>query len=319
MAMWLLLAAGRRRLLATPGPWLGVLAACAAFSPVVVHNVRQPLETFQEVGASANLVTRPGVGQWLATAPRAAAQLGRSFVGGWDVAGVPAGGPGPWLTLAAVLAVVGFVVLAARWHTPETPGRRLPLVAVVASATILPLVNGNWEGFLEARYLGFLAPLAAAAAGAVVSEVVHRPGWRRSVAAAAAGFLVVVPAVAVPRDIRAAEAAGRDNRALFAVVAAAREAAGAGSAVWLASDLKELPWQGRGDPRRATAYYLTLSHVPFDVAPTDKLRYFVDQGTPIVFVASADLAAHLARAGRVTPVALSRVAGFPEWGLYRSP
>lgn len=317
LAVWFLLDRERRRTMTGPGPYLAVLAAVAAYAPVIVYNLRTGFDTLDQARGSGNLVHDPGAWGWVAGVGAAMMQFGRAVVGGFDVAGAPAGAG---VALAAVVALV-FGVLVAGGASPrgrgeEPVGRRLPLVVTAVVLAILPLVNSEWHGFLETRYLGMLIPLLGVATGVVAAEALAAVPRRRGVLALAIGVAVALPGARAILWVEGALDAGRDNRLLLDMAAVAADGSHQGRPVLVDSGLKSVPWPGRGSPRRAITYYLTLAEVPFEVSPVDEIRYHVARQDGVVAFTTAEAARQLRGSGPIAGVVVSAPGGYPAWGAF---
>ncbi len=311
LTLWFLAGGGRWRWLGSAGPWLALLAALVAYSPVLIHNLRDGLKTLEEARASSNWAA--GGAGWTAL-PAAGLQLGRSLVGGFGLDGLAEPGM-TWRLLAGFWA--GAYLLAASWlalgrdaadrggdpaapagggsvsaaRSGATPasdpasiaGRGLPLALVVAAALGLPLFNRNWAGFLEARYLGFLLPFLCAAmaawlAGQAVAEgrsTVAGGGLRLRTALRTllTALLIALPLVLGWLHQRRAMDQQRDNRRLFEMLSEARAAQARGAAIWVDQDLKPVRWPAGGHPRRAVEYLLTMAGLPFEELPPSTLNH----------------------------------------------
>jgi len=355
VGVWFVLDRGRRDLLRTPGPWLAPAAAALAYSPVIVANLTAGLVTMAEAGASANAVARPTLAGWASGVGAALAQLGRSAAGGFDLGGVD---PSPPVVVAGWLyagLTIGAALALAR-DRAAPPGRRLPLVVAAVALAGLPVVNRNWQGFLEARYLAFTLPPLYAAMGAVASR--RWSGWRSerwgagdgaetgratssssrpspraslrtwigAVATLILVVLVALPALRVRRYERAALAERHDNRRLLAMTAVAeeaargagREAGGRGTRVFVDLDLRNVPWRAGGHPRRAVEYLLTLASVPFTRAPEEKINHFLALGDDDMLLFLAGPTAERLGAHYVLEVVdIAPRPGEGAWGLYR--
>lgn len=352
LALWLVVEPAGRACFRTAGPWVGLGTALAAYSPVIVFNVREGFRSLAEAGASTNSAGDPTAGGWAGGVAAALAQLGRSMVGGFTLDG-PAGGA-VWAAaggLALAAAAWGVVALARDRAAP--PGRALPAVAVAVALAALPLFNRNWHGVLEARYLGFTWPLVYAAIGAAAARgwagagraiaatgagptavgagrgaveaeagaaargaAQRHPTARRIAVAAAVAALAALPAYRVARFDAAALAAQRDNRRLLAMTAYAAHAAAGGATVWVDVALKPVRWPAGGHPRRAVEYLLTLADVPFTQAPEAKINHFLDAGDDLVMFLAGPTAASLGGRHALTPIDAAPRPGEEAWGLY---
>jgi hypothetical protein len=211
--------AGRGRLTRRE-PWLALGAAIAVYLPVVLYNIRTRLDTFSQASDSRNVVSELTPAVWLHGVVGLLDQLGRSLAGGFDLSGVDA----DWVWVSRVVVAGGLVALVAAWRRGVT----LPLTVVAVCAAGLPLVNNNWSGFLEARYLGFLTPLIGAAIAATLlsrpsahaehASLRRRTPVRRAVGFGALALALTVSAGRVIAYDKAALATGYDNRALRELV-----------------------------------------------------------------------------------------------------
>ncbi len=339
LAVWWLLVPARRSEVRRAGPWVALVAALAAYSPVVVHNLVTSGDTFSQAAASRNVEAHPGLAAWVENVGAMTLQLGRSLGGGFAAGGAPIWGAG---VLVFVVAAVWLLVASASAPHNATSGRRLPLVVFACSALLLPLVNRNWVGFLEARYLTYLVPLLGAAAA--VALTTPEPRWRRAVSAACALVLVIVPAArsgayvvdgivddiviachgdcegvgSLPFSPLDVTPRGRTNRQLLDMVAEAESAQRKGAQVLVDRELKELAWPNRGDPRRAVTYYLTLAEVPYEVATLDKIRHFVAQGSAVAAFLAETSSYQLGDERLLEPLIERRLPGYPVWGVYET-
>jgi 4-amino-4-deoxy-L-arabinose transferase-like glycosyltransferase len=312
-ALWFLLDGERRRWLRQPWPWLAVAVAVLAYSPVLVHNLTHGFDTLSEARASRNFADESGV-PWLSGVAGLLVQLGRSMSGGFTPDGAdPTWSPFAWAYAALAL---GAVLLLAR-DRGASIGRRLPLVVVATAVLALPLFNANWQGLLEARYLGYLWPLVCAALGSLVAEAWLRAGRAGRMALAGAVLaLAAVPALRLQMHNQAALASGFDNRRLWHMLAAIDEAPGA-APVLVDEALRDTRWRAGGHPRRALEYLLTLDGVPFDRAPTDKMSALLTSGGADWLLLSGPTAEQLAERYGLEPADVMPRPGEAAWGLYR--
>lgn len=354
LALWLGVEPVGRACFRTAGPWVGLGTALAAYSPVIVFNVREGFRSLAEAGASTNSAGDPTAGGWAGGVTAALAQLGRSMVGGFTLDG-PAGGAGWAVAGGLALAAAAWAIAALARDRAAPPGRALPAVVVAVALAALPLFNRNWHGVLEARYLGFTWPLVYAAIGAAAARgwagagraiaatgagpsavgagrgaaaaeegawavargAAHRrPTARRIAVAAAVAALAGLPACRVARFDAAALAAQRDNRRLLAMTAHAAHAAAGGATVWVDVALKPVRWPAGGHPRRAVEYLLTLADVPFTQAPEAKINHFLDAGDDLVMFLAGPTAASLGGRHALTPIDATPRPGEEAWGLY---
>lgn len=319
LALWFLLDKGRRAWLRSPWPWLAVIAALAAYSPVIVFNLRDGFQSVREAQASVNAADGPVLAGWIGGLTGALAQLGRSMVGGFTLDGIARD---PLSILAAsfyAAAMLAAAVLVARDSDLPT-GRRLPLVVVGVALIGLPLFNRNWQGFLEARYLAFTLPLLYAAAGALAAEWPpwEQQGWRRSALRIGLIALVALPALRVLQYERSALTEALDNRRLWAMTAAAEAGVAAGASVFVDNDLKQVTWRPGGHPRRAIEYLLTMEGIPFTRAPLEKIHHFVaaDDRPLVLFLAGATADALGTDGDTLTPANVTPRPGEGAWGMY---
>jgi 4-amino-4-deoxy-L-arabinose transferase-like glycosyltransferase len=281
-AGWWLSAPERRAGLRRSGPWLALGAFLLVMSPLAVYNVRHPLASVAEAGASGqplSFTLNP-----LELAPRAlalAGQLGRSAGAG------PLAEPGdprpdalvgltddlrPVATLAYALLLLGGLARAA-WRGPR-------LVAWLAGATLvlLPLLNRNYTSFYDQRYVGLLLPLGAVAVGCWATDLWQRAGrpgrWALAIALAA---LVVYPLTSVAAYYDREITAGRTNAPYLAVAdRLAADAALGERHVFVDRGLRDIDLGGGGDPMRAFVHLLALDGVPVDGIEVDELRWFLE-------------------------------------------
>jgi len=311
LALWFLLDRGRRRWLRGPWPWLAVLAATVAYSPVIVFNLSHGLATLAEARGSRNFATESGV-PWPVGVFGLLAQLGRSLGGGYRL-----DGPDPaWAAVSWLYTVVaGMALVWLARHPGVAVGRRLPLVVVGVSTLTLPLFNANWHGLLEARYLGYIWPLVAAAVGAVVAEAwsgARRPA--RVALATATIALIVLPAVRIRQLDAAARTEQVDNLRLWSMLATI-EAEPTIAPVRVDENLKATGWRAGGHPRRAMEYLLTLDGVAFDRVRLDEINASLDGGAASWLLLAGPTADALA--GRdLVPADVTSRPGEDHWGLY---
>lgn len=312
-ALWFLLDPERRRWLRQPWPWLAVAVAVLAYSPVLVHNLTHGFDTLSEARASRNFATESGI-PWPVGVTGLLLQLGRNLSGGFT----PDGADPTWTPFAVAYAALalGAVLLLARDRAAMI-GRRLPLAIVAVAVLALPLFNANWQGLLEARYLGFVWPLVYAALGCLAGEAWLRAGRTRRVALAAAVLaLVAVPALRLQRHDASALASGFDNRRLWHMLAAIEQSPGT-APVLVDEELKSTRWRAGGHPRRALEYLLTLDGIAYDRAPRDKIEaLLVGGGANWLLLAGPTAEALAARYG-LTAVDVTPRVGEAAWGLYR--
>jgi 4-amino-4-deoxy-L-arabinose transferase-like glycosyltransferase len=309
LAAWLVLEPARRGLLRTPGPWLALTACIAAYLPVIVYNLAGPADTLAQAAESRNVETELGPGSYAANVLGLVGQLGRSLAGGFDAAEQPIWGAWP---LVIALLALSLTIAAARVHVPDIPGRRLPLVLCIAAVLMLPAVNQNWSGFLEARYLALLAPLIGAAAGVLVTA----GGTRMArLAAVGAALLIVMSTARSWLHVDAALALANPNGAMLELirVAGARgDQSGDAAPILVAEELEGIAWPHRGDPARAITYYLMLAGIPFEMERLDTIRHLVAAGTAGAVIAPGPAAETMG----LEPIALVREDGYEQWGLY---
>jgi hypothetical protein len=182
---------------------------------------------------------------------------------------------------------------------------------------LLPRFNQNYHGLLEARYLGFLAPLCAAALGVAVAAIAVRlAGARRWLLVVGVAVWLVVPAVRVLRHDALAQAEAFDNPRLVAMAESARAAARAGDEILVDQNLKAVTWRAGGQPRRAVEYYLTLGGIPFERASASRLNHLVIAGgrRRVLFLAGDTVG--LIGAGRLTALDAVPRPGEGAWGMY---
>lgn len=333
LALWLFLSGGRLAWLARSGPWLAFVAALIAYGPVIVYNLRGGLATWREAQSSRNWAAS---GSWWSGAQAAFLQLGRSIGGGFglDGAGMATGErllAGTWA--AAFLGAALWLALAPMKDpaedTPRPIGRRLPLLVGTLALLALPRFNQNWQGLLEARYLGFLLPLLTAAMGVVLAERLPRsamPGaslssirWASALRALVMAALIALPLLSGWTYVRSAMAEQLDNRRLWHMLDLAREGRAAGAALLVDEDLKPVQWRAGGHPRRAVEYLLTLADLPFERVRAETVNHRLEAGEkppPLCFLAGATATA-LAEWGRpLKPLDTEARPGEGAWGLW---
>lgn len=337
-ALWWLLAPERRAMLRGPWPWAAVGLSLLAYGPVIVFNLRDGFRTLSEASNSVNWA--PGdVAPGLAGTLAALAQLGRSVLGGFDLIG-PTGDP-VWIALGwlwTLLLLAGMVRFARhRAGLAPAAGRRLPLVVVGLALIGLPAFNRNWQGFLEARYLGYTLPLLFAAAGSVIAAgwefrardrksgagqpEARRPSRSRGMATAGIFtlLLVLLPALRGIAWQRDAYGEQFDNRRLWSMLAQAEAAADAGAEVYVDRELKPVVWRAGGHPRRAVEYLLTLERIDYVQAPAEKINHKLGEGADLVMFLAGDTAGMLGEWGHaLEEIDVAARPGEGDWGLYRA-
>jgi hypothetical protein len=291
-----------------------------AYLPVIAYNLAGPADTLAQAAASRNVETDLGPVSYTVNLAQSLAQLGRSLAGGFDGHEQPIWGTG---ALLVALVALSLTVLAGLARQPEVTGRRLPAVVSVVTLLLLPAVNQNWHGFLEARYLGLLAPLVAVAGG-VATTAATDPA--RRAAAIAAGLLIAVSGARSWRHVDAALSAGNPIAEMLEVVAIAGRTSsgdGGGSAgstqdedapapILVAEELEDLRWPHRGDPARAITYYLTLAGVPYEAESLERIGQLVAHDAARAVIAARPDADAL----RLAPMVTVREEGIGEWGIY---
>ncbi len=352
--LWFLAAPTRRATLRSAGPWLAVTAAAAAYSPVLFYNLRNGLGSFHEAAASSNLALAADARTWAVSIGAAWLQLGRSLSGAYGL-----DGPSAALTpLAVAYSLLASAVVFGLGMRQGSVGSRLPATVFAGSLAILPLVNSNWHGLLESRYLGFLWPLVAAS-GAVLATsggpferpgdaapeqsqgpagprdeseaVAARPeragqeapsGSRRSVAWPLAGLVavvMVVPALRIAQFDAAARQEHFTNERLWHMLRAVEEAADGQPLVLVDRDLKAVHWRAGGQPRRAVEYLLTLEGIPFVRAPLPKMNHLLEEGGAYYLFLSDPNAEYLRRRYALRPIDVATRPDEEPWGLYVTP
>ncbi|MBK7781426.1 MAG: glycosyltransferase family 39 protein [Ardenticatenia bacterium] len=334
LALWLFLAGRRLGWLARSGPWLALLGAALAYGPVIYFNLTGGMATLHEAQSSGNWAA---AGSWAAGAHAAFLQLGRSFVGGFGLVGASTTlgerllaalwataflGAALWLALAPVKGLAE--------DEARPVGRRLPLLVTLLALLALPRFNQNWQGFLEARYLGFLLPLLSASLGAVLAERLPERGaatgtslrtvrWTASLRALVMAALIALPLLRGWTYIRSAMAEQFDNRRLWSMLESARGGRAAGAVLLVDEDLKSVRWRAGGHPRRAVTYLLTMADLPFEQLPPATINHRLDAGgapAPLCFLAGAT-AESLTDWGRsLSPLDITARPGEDPWGLW---
>ncbi len=334
-ALWWLLDADRRALLRGPWPWAAVAASLVAYGPVIVFNLRDGFQTLSEASASVNWApgdVAPGPAGSLA----AVAQLGRSVLGGFDLNG-PTGDP-VWIVAswmwAIGLLVASFLLARSRLESGPEVGRRMPLTLVGLALLGLPLFNRNWQGFLEARYLGYSLPLLFAAAGSLlaahrgalesgdmphVGVVARGLPWRAWLWPVGITALILLPALRGVWWQRDAYREQYDNRRLWSMLDEAEAAFDQGVAVFVDRELKDVAWRAGGQPRRAVEYLLTLDGIDYDQSPAEEMNHVLGVGADIVMFLAGDTAETLREWGQAfDAIDIEPRPGEEDWGLYRS-
>lgn len=333
LALWLFLSGGRLGWLARSGPWLALVGALIAYGPVIAYNLRGGLATLREAQSSRNWAAS---GSWWSGAQGAFLQLGRSIAGGFglDGAAMATGEQllaGLWAT--AFLGAALWLALAPVKDLAEGDrrpiGRRLPLLVGTLALVALPRFNQNWQGFLEARYLGFLLPLLAAAMGVVLAERLPRSAvqgaslssirWASALRALVMAALIALPLLRGWTYVRAAMAEQFDSRRLWAMLDTARTGHAAGAALLVDEDLKPVRWRAGGHPRRAVEYLLTLADLPFERVRAETINHRLEAGEkppPLCFLAGATVSSLTEWGRQMKPLDAKARPGEAAWGLW---
>lgn len=285
----LLIAVRRRRawsLLRAPTPYLALLAALAAYSPILVYNLTHNLIGLRRVLDDRDYVyeTSPSWASYRANLIELALQLLRMIGAPTQLPERPSGYlTSPGIILAAALCLAGLVVLARRGHW-------LPALVLLGTVAIMPrylkayVVPGVYHMAL-ARYVAFLLPvLAVAAAVATLAAVgavarattrLRVPGRRpaaprlRPVTLALSAALIAALLTAPLLALRAfyAEAARLDpaNRTFATLLAELRAQRGDDAATPVLIDryLDRIAFDQGINAGDAIAYLLDLQGIPY--------------------------------------------------------
>lgn len=326
-ALWWLLAPERRATLHGPWPWAALGLSLLAYAPVIVFNLRDGFQTLVEASDSVNWApgdVAPGPAGSLA----ALGQLGRSAFGGFDLAGPS---PAPvWIGLSwvwALILVAGALRLGRRRGSRGPAlGGRLPLLVLGMALLGLPAFNRNWQGLLEARYLGYtLPPLFAALSSWIAAsweprrppEGIDRRRWLIGVIGL--GLLVLLPAMRGLWWQRQAYREQYDNRRLWSMLDETGQAARAGASVYVDRELKQVDWRAGGQPRRAVEYLLEMQGQAYVEAPAETLNHVLGEERELVLFLAGDTVERLRDWGRaLEPIDEAARPGEEAWGLYRS-
>lgn len=345
LAVWILIPKPRA-MLATAGPWLALGFAALAYSPMLLFNVLSGGATFGEAGASSNVAGGTGgLLGWPLRAAEMVAQLGRTFWGGWRLAltdGV-ATHPDPavlvsgmlglavvagtfWMAKRAVISDIGDAGSTTVDRTDESRlahARRLPAIVVATALVGLPLVNRNWSGLLEARYLGYLLPFACVAIADGLATLKER---RRVAALLVTLVLCVAPVWSLWTYERQALAAEFDNSRYLrmlkedAVDYVSSEPAQKGERPILVDrDLKDVRWSAGGNPRRVTEFVLTAAGSRYEVATREKINHYLAQHSACLLYLSGPTAQALSADYALRPLNNEKRPWEDAWGLYRCP
>jgi glycosyltransferase AglD len=233
----LYIARARPRWLRTAWPWLAVVVALTACSPLVIANVRSG---FAGLDAGLRVQAEYAGGESLSWAVygrrlgAALSLLADSMSGALSEVG-PLRGPfgAPLGFVFLVLALLGLVSAMRRRD-------RLLVVAAISYCALLPVINARFEPSVpKARYIAPLFPLCYAAISFLVVEAYRRAEWpllarvraaAGLVMAARVGLAVVIvgllaiPLVGVRTYYRQDAARGRTNADLYALIAAVNAA-----------------------------------------------------------------------------------------------
>lgn len=334
LVLWLFLSGRRLGWLARSGPWLALVGTALAYGPVIYFNLTGGMATLREAQSSGNWA---GAGSWAAGTQAAFLQLGRSFVGGFDLDRAASAPVERILAAAWATAFLGAALwLAMAPHKgpaegeARPAGRRLPLLVSFLALFALPRFNHNWDGFLEARYLGFLLPLLTAGLGVVLAERLPERGPNRGSSLRAIRFasglraLVMAALIGLPllrgwTYIRSAMAEQFDNRRLWSMLEQAGQGRADGATLIVDEALKSVHWRAGGHPRRAVEYLLTMAALPFEQLPPATINHRLEAGEtpqPLCFLAGAT-AEDLTEWGRpLSPLDIATRPGEAPWGLW---
>jgi hypothetical protein len=296
-AVWFVLAADRRRLLASRGMLAGLALGAIVLAPMIFHNISHGWQGVREATApSQTVATDWGPSALLARVPASMGQLGRMAGAGSEPETRTADGLiGAFGAIrpAAALAYAGILLGTLALAAVRGP-RILPLVAGVAYV-LLVLVNESYLNFYDTRYLAPLLPLAYAAVGAAASRGVRYGPAARLVTIVGISAMVAysLASTAVFYQVRAT--AGPTNVAMRAAADRLADRSSTGAHVFVDKDMRSIKLGGGGDPTRAFDQLLTLGRTPHDLTDVDELRWYLlnDRETTFWIVASVDTAAAL--------------------------
>ena len=258
---WALAAPERRRMVLSSQGASAVLALTLVVSPLVIHSIRQPFAYLKDAFGTSQPVEREGgPGALVANAVGLAAQLGRAAAAGPLV---EPGDPLPAFTYAVNQENLGSTsqnaAVSLRATEMQITGVEAPLVAIVDGlrtaatmlyATILlaallwslaggsrllattalvglvslPVFNRSYTNFYDARYLGYVLPLAYTALALVLTQWLwpsspdspisapRRGRLARAVVMVAVAMFALYPLMAANAYYLREVAAGRTNR-----------------------------------------------------------------------------------------------------------
>jgi 4-amino-4-deoxy-L-arabinose transferase-like glycosyltransferase len=333
--VWAVLQPEGRRLLRTPWPYLAALLAAFAYGNMIWFHVASRFETVTRAldklsdgvpGALTLADYRHNVESLMFNL------LDLLTAQGHHATDLFRADPATFVRGATVLLLFGLAYAA--WRSES-----LPLVVVVVTAALMPVVNSEYGFPLGARYLSFLLPVTYAgfglAAAALLAQLRARSPTAHRIGAIAVGLtvaaLVLYPLRPLGSAYRQAEARGHTNALVHELADVARAEHAAGATVLLSEKI-EAKFSGGGHIHRVMATLLGLSDVPTVKVHKDLKR--IDEqlarcagatqagsraGTCVLIIAVRQ-ADELAERYAVEPIPLSR-APLPEdgeaYGIYR--
>lgn len=310
-SLWALLQPSGRRLLRTPWPYAAGLAAALAYGNMIWFHASSRFET---VGRALDKLSdgvpgAPTVAEYRHNVEVLAFNLIDLLTAqGHHATDLFRADPATFVRGASVLLLM--VLAYAAWRSES-----LPLVVVLSTALLMPLVNSEYGFPLGARYLSFLLPVAYAgfglAAVALLAQLrergptVHRLGTVAMAVLVAA--LVLYPLLPLRRAYRQADAAGQTNALVHEMAAVAIAEHAAGSTILLSEKI-DAKFSGGGHVHRVMATLLGLGDVP-TVMVHKELRRVEEQledcaGDCVLIIATRQ-ADELAQRYAVEPLTLS--------------
>ncbi len=289
------------QLLRTPWPYLSLLVALVAYSPVLIDNLRAGMAGFQRAkGRDYAYVADPTLGTYLYNLRNLCYELARMISN-------PFRTPeralhyftSPYMLIAVVLALLGLGLLIRR-HQP------LPLLAIFFTAAIMPYYNHAYgvDGdryLLTGRYVAYLLPLltiaTATGALALATAVVHlgqrfltpgkgslRAWWRAAWIALPAGLillLILYPIIPLRRYYTHEGQNDPDNATFLETIQIVRQARGTGNAPVLIGPLFEkVDLKDGATALEILDILLTLDGIPHTTL-TDPAQQIAQIGDPI--------------------------------------
>ena len=261
LLVWFLARRGIGAWLRRPWPYLAAGAAVLAYGNMLAYHLLSGgagTADFQQHGYA--WVSDPSLGAYWANMKTMLQAVGPTLGGQVPRIQVPGG------DLVTVLLLAWYLV--AMISVPRT-GEWMPLLVTLSAALILPYFNQRYEGLFSQRYTAFLLPLSFAAIGLAAARALEwqqRRPWPAARARLILGLLVLLLLAAYPLRATLAHdavetAAGRDNRAMMAMVEFVEESLPAGTPLYLSANLQTERGDGGFRYLRAVYYYLTLEGV----------------------------------------------------------